>query len=648
MSITSSSNIKMWIIFLLNSWLLCSLTNVSYGQKVIIDSLQNILKNTKSDSVRSDINEQIAYQYLYYKPDSSKIYIERSLELAKKINSQAAIAKAHNRMGTYNVVTSQYTDAILEFQKSLQYYKKSTDLNGLSTTYGNLGALDFYLKDYDAALENFHKSIKLLDTAKHTSQYTKEIINLGAVHREKKNLDSAYYYARLSIAYSKKLVDKRMLSVANYNMGTAQFLLNQPEEALKSLNASLEQKNVPLQFKLLATCYKAQVLNSLGKYNEAENLLEGLEEQILSLNDHYLTLVFYESKEVIYQSLNQYAKALTYSQRYKTLSKTVHNEEQTNIFQNIKAKYAQEERAYENELLRNESEIQSLQIERQKHAIYAVGIILVLLLVIIIILYRLYKFKAQNNQVLKDNQKRLNASNSDLAAINRQKDNLFSIVAHDVKSPLAAILNSINLLHEDHKNLNEEETALVYSELQKQTSDLFYLIENVLVWAKSQMNGFKFSFSKLNTDKFIREALQVEMIFINRKNIKVVNNINKEETINTDSQVLRVLLRNLINNAVKFTPVYGTITFSTNYNKDNYHINITDTGIGISEDKIKKVLVDQERYTLKGTADEPGNGIGLILCQEIASKIGGHIEARSEMGKGSTFTLVIPTHMHGD
>lgn len=648
MFITSSSNIKMWIIFLLNSWLLCSLTNVSYGQKVIIDSLQNILKNTKSDSVRSDINEQIAYQYLYYKPDSSKIYIERSLELAKKINSQAAIAKAHNRMGTYNVVTSQYTDAILEFQKSLQYYKKSTDLNGLSTTYGNLGALDFYLKDYDAALENFHKSIKLLDTAKHTSQYTKEIINLGAVHREKKNLDSAYYYAKLSIAYSKKLVDKRMLSVANYNMGTAQFLLNQPEEALKSLNASLEQKNVPLQFKLLATCYKAQVLNSLGKYNEAENLLEGLEQQILSLNDHYLTLVFYESKEVIYQSLNQYAKALTYSQRYKTLNKTVHNEEQTNIFQNIKAKYAQEERAYENELLRNESEIQSLQIERQKHAIYAVGIILVLLLVIIIILYRLYKFKAQNNQVLKDNQKRLNASNSDLAAINRQKDNLFSIVAHDVKSPLAAILNSINLLNEDHKNLNEEETALVYSELQKQTSDLFYLIENVLVWAKSQMNGFKFSFSKLNTDKFIREALQVEMIFINRKNIKVVNNINKEETINTDSQVLRVLLRNLINNAVKFTPVYGTITFSTNYNKDNYHINITDTGIGISEDKIIKVLVDQERYTLKGTADEPGNGIGLILCQEIASKIGGHIEARSEMGKGSTFTLVIPTHMHGE
>ena len=648
MFITSSSNIKMWIIFLLNSWLLCSLTNVSYGQKVIIDSLQNILKNTKSDSVRSDINEQIAYQYLYYKPDSSKIYIERSLELAKKINSQAAIAKAHNRMGTYNVVTSQYTDAILEFQKSLQYYKKSTDLNGLSTTYGNLGALDFYLKDYDAALENFHKSIKLLDTAKHTSQYTKEIINLGAVHREKKNLDSAYYYAKLSIAYSKKLVDKRMLSVANYNMGTAQFLLNQPEEALKSLNASLEQKNVPLQFKLLATCYKAQVLNSLGKYNEAENLLEGLEEQILSLNDHYLTLVFYESKEVIYQSLNQYAKALTYSQRYKTLNKTVHNEEQTNIFQNIKAKYAQEERAYENELLRNESEIQSLQIERQKHAIYAVGIILVLLLVIIIILYRLYKFKAQNNQVLKDNQKRLNASNSDLAAINRQKDNLFSIVAHDVKSPLAAILNSINLLNEDHKNLNEEETALVYSELQKQTSDLFYLIENVLVWAKSQMNGFKFSFSKLNTDKFIKEALQVEMIFISRKNIKVVNNINKEETINTDSQVLRVLLRNLINNAVKFTPVYGTITFSTNYNKDNYHINITDTGIGISEDKIIKVLVDQERYTLKGTADEPGNGIGLILCQEIASKIGGHIEARSEMGKGSTFTLVIPTHMHGE
>ncbi|MFI8378208.1 ATP-binding protein [Leeuwenhoekiella sp. NPDC079379] len=615
----------------------------AFAQSTKIDSLSKLLKEVTSDTLRSDINEQIAYQYLYYKPDSTLVYVNKALQLAEKNNWSSGIANAHNRKGTYYVVTSQYTEAILEFQKALQFYQKSNNSVGLSTTYGNLASLDFYLKDYDAALENFHKSVELLDTVSQFNQYTKETLNLSAVHREKKNLDSALYYAKRGIEYSKKLSDKRFLSVAHFNMGTAQYFVKNPEEALKNLNASLNQENIPLQFKLLAKCYRAKVYLDLNQPTKSENEIAGLEEQIISLNDHYLTLIFFETKQAIYEVLNQDGKALEYSKKYIKLNKEVHNREQTNIFQNIKAKYAQEERAYENQLLRNESEIQALQIERQKYAIYAIIIIAVLFLILIFIFYRLYKFKSENNQILKDKQEVLNASNQDLEAINRQKDNLFSIVAHDVKSPVAAILNSITLLNEDHKNFSESEIQELYKELKKQTSDLYYLIENVLVWARSQMNGFKFSFKELVINRFITETLEIEGIFITRKKITVINNIAKDAIINTDPQVLRVLLRNLINNAVKFTPVSGQITFSSSISQGFCHIHITDTGQGMPEDKIKKVLINQERYTLKGTANEPGNGIGLILSQEIAGKIGGHIEAQSILGEGSTFTLVIPS-----
>ncbi|WP_028375542.1 ATP-binding protein [Leeuwenhoekiella sp. MAR_2009_132] len=643
MSNVSYFTIKMQYISVLCSCISFFAVSQAFAQSKKIDSLSQLLKEAKSDTVRSDINEQIAYQYLYYKPDSTLIYVNKALQLAEKNKWLSGIAKAHNRRGTYYVVTSQYTEAILEFQKALQFYQKTGDISGLSLTYGNLASLDFYLKDFDAALENFHLSIKLLDTVNQFDQYTKETLNLSAAHREKKNLDSAVYYARRGIQFSKKLSDKRFLSVAHFNMGTAQYLINNPEEALINLNASLNQENIPLQFKLLAKCYRAKVYLDLNQPARSENEIAGLEEQIISLNDHYLTLIYFETKQAIYEILNQDGNALEYSKKYIELNKEVHNREQSNIFQNIKAKYAQEERVFENELLRNESEIQALQIERQKYTIYAVIIIAGLLLILIFILYRLYKFKSENNQILKEKQEVLNASNQDLEAINRQKDNLFSIVAHDVKSPVAAILNSITLLNEDHNNFSEPEIQQLYKELKKQTSDLYYLIENVLVWAKSQMNGFRFNFKELVINEFIEETLEIESIFIARKKITVVNHISKDAVIYTDPQVLRVLLRNLINNAVKFTPVAGQIRFSNSFTEGFCNIHITDTGQGMTVEMIKKVLIDQERHTLKGTANEPGNGIGLILCQEIAGKIGGRIEAQSVLGEGSTFTLVIPS-----
>ena len=106
--------------------------------------------------------------------------------------------------------------------------------------------------------------------------------------------------------------------------------------------------------------------------------------------------------------------------------------------------------------------------------------------------------------------------------------------------------------------------------------------------------------------------------------------------------MLLVVLRNLLNNAIKFTPDGGEIIFNTETKNGFHYIHVSDTGVGVAEDKIEKVLINKERYTVQGTANETGNGIGLILCQEIAKKAGGEITATSTLGQGSTFTLALP------
>ena len=614
----------------------------SFGQTKNIDSLKRELAKAQSDSLRSDLNEQISYEFLYLKPDSAKKYIKKSLELALLNNYERGIAKAYNRNGTYYVVTSQYPLAILEFQKALPLYKALEDSVGLSESYGNLGVLEFYLRDYDAAQQNFYRAIRYIDTVQSKGQYIKYITNLSGVFREKKVMDSALYYAKKAVGYIDAKSDSRVTAVTYFNMGTAQFFLGDYDEAIKSLSYAISRENIPVQFEILSRGYKAQSHIYQGDLNLAENELEGLEERALATKDQYVILANYEAQQKLFEAKNIDKEALIYAKKYIELNNEIHNREQSNILQNLKIQFQTEQQQFENELLRNDSELQALKIKHQRYAIWGVTLFIFLLLILMLILYRMYIYKSEANKTLKKQQSLLNESNKSLTESNHQKNNLFSIVAHDVKSPVAAVLSSINMLHTNFKSFTQEEIEILAEELKKQTSNLYYLIDSVLVWAKSQMDGYKFIKTELRPYEVAREVFEAEEVFIAKKSIKITCDIPQEDVIESDRQVLTVILRNLLTNAIKFTPENGNINFSATKTEKFYNLSITDTGIGMTNDELDRVLKKQERYSVKGTNDESGNGIGLILCQEIAHRLGGEITAQSVKNEGSTFTLHIP------
>ena len=626
-------------IFLFFTLVLC--LSVS-GQQRPIDSLLQKLSQTKSDSSRVHILERLGYEYLYYKPDSALVYIDDALELSKKNEYELGLAKAHNRKGTYYIVKSQYSQAIEEFQKALPFYKKIGDSTGISESLGNLGILDFYLRDYDEALENFQQAITYLDTVGQFETYTKYLANLSGVHREKKQLDSALYYARRSLDYSQKLDDKRLSSVSYFNLGTAYYFLEDYGKAIANLNKALELDRIPVQFSILAKSYKSLSYTVLGNKELAAAALEGLEQQALAINDQYVTLRLYEAKQKYLESEGRIAEAFEYAQKYIKLNDEIHNREQITIFQNIKVKYATEERILENRLLHQEANLQSLQLQNQRYAIWAVAILVFLFLIMFLIIYHMYSYKSEANKMLKEKQEILNRNNRSLELINTQKDNLFSIVAHDVRSPIASILSSTQFLNKHFNEFSVDEFKQLLGQLEDQAETLNNLILGVLVWAKSQMNGFNFHIQEIKLNTFLTDTLKTEESAIKRKNLQIVREIEEDQIIKTDYQVLQVIVRNFLSNAIKFTPAGGKISFGLKEEKSFYHISVTDTGRGMTSEEIKKVLVDQKRFSVKGTEDEPGNGIGLILCQEIAAQTGGRIEIESTPGVGSTFVFVFP------
>lgn len=225
------------------------------------------------------------------------------------------------------------------------------------------------------------------------------------------------------------------------------------------------------------------------------------------------------------------------------------------------------------------------------------------------------------------------------------KDKFFSIIAHDVRNPFVGIVNfsKITLSHFDRLDKTEiHESLQLINKTAKQGHEL---LENLLKWSRSQTGTIVISPEKLIVNDIIKSIITSLKSQADNKKIKLLSQFDSVIVLDTDKEMLETILRNLISNAVKFTPENGFVKTSAVLNSDNVIITVTDTGIGISNDDIKKLFrIDSKMQSRMGTANESGSGLGLILCKEFVDKLGGTISVLSKINEGTKFILTFPTH----
>ncbi|MGQ1909074.1 ATP-binding protein [Marinifilum sp. RC60d5] len=222
------------------------------------------------------------------------------------------------------------------------------------------------------------------------------------------------------------------------------------------------------------------------------------------------------------------------------------------------------------------------------------------------------------------------------------RDKLFAIIAHDLRSPFSAILGYLDILHQDYKELSEEEISDCINEADKAAHDSFDLLNNLLIWAKSQQDGIVIDIKKVNLCQIIKEALLPHLNNANIKDITVKIEVSEEIFICVDEFTFQSIISNIITNALKFTPRGGTISISAIEENELVKITISDTGVGIPSNKIKKIFNEDVLVTTKGTDGEAGSGLGLMLCKELSEKNKGKISIESTLGKGTNVILKFP------
>lgn len=239
-------------------------------------------------------------------------------------------------------------------------------------------------------------------------------------------------------------------------------------------------------------------------------------------------------------------------------------------------------------------------------------------------------------------QKAIRLNEKKLRELNAEKDKLFSVIAHDLRGPLGTFAGLTELIMQQPDDISPDEMQQLASDMNKSARSLLDLLENLLFWSRMQRDDVQINLSSLQPDLFVNDTLNLFQDAVRNKNLRMANVLKPVKVI-ADEQMLMSVLRNLISNAIKFTPNGGTIHIKTDkYDAEYALIRVKDSGIGMDQQLIDKLFSIEAKVGRPGTEGEPSSGLGLILSHEFIEKMNGKLLIESEPDKGSTFTVLLP------
>ncbi len=248
------------------------------------------------------------------------------------------------------------------------------------------------------------------------------------------------------------------------------------------------------------------------------------------------------------------------------------------------------------------------------------------------------------NTMLEVTVDQLKDSENKLSQLNQVKDKLFSVVSHDLRNPLATMQSFLKLITEHEEKMSDDERKKLFAEAQQSLDNLNELLYNLLQWSKSQMNLLQFRPDKIQIKTIVDGAVRLVQLHAHMKQIAIKTSLEENLSAYADKDMIEFIIRNLLSNAIKFSQRNGEVEVKA-FSIDNYiTVEIIDNGVGLNEAKIKKLLEKHTTITRRGTEKEKGTGLGLLISKEFIEKNGGHLQIKSELGKGSVFSFTIPLY----
>ena len=574
-----------------------------------------------------------------------------SLEIVKELDNKDELAHVYNGLGNVYSEISSYEKALEYSLLSLEIFEDINNRDGISIVYNNLGIIYQNLKEIDKALDYYEKTLKMDIESNYKDGQATVLNNIGTVYDEKGDKEKALDYYNQALELNKELEIADGIATALNNIGLIYLDVGDYEKSYNNLMESTEISKEINDIYSLSNNYNnlANLFLCQKKYSQAQNYLGMASELALKINAKEFVVESYELYSKLYTEQNNYKKALEYYKLYSEMNDSVMATQNTNRLAEMKVKFDTDYIESENKLLKKDNEIHLLELNRQKNIMNYWVAFSILILALAILSFRQFRLKKRTNNLLENKNNQLKDANIklinselNLKELNATKDKFFSIIAHDLKNPFQSLLGFSETLHNNLDQLKNEEINEYSRLIFESSQNLYNLLGNLLQWAKTQLGSLKLSPGNVNVYDSLDDVLSLLNPTAKNKNINIINLIGKNTYAFADKHVVSSVFRNLISNAIKFTNQGGEIKISSKELNNRLTISVLDNGNGISKENINKLFRIDQDYSTKGTENESGTGLGLILCKELIIQSNGEIYVESTLGKGSDFQFVLP------
>ncbi len=540
-----------------------------------------------------------------------KCYLE-AYETCNKTKDYINLADVCNHLGSIYLSLDK-TDRSMEYHRKALYYRLSLNTpEGLANSYNNIGKVFLAKNNPDSAHFYFLKALSNCEQISYTKGKVKALTNIGKVFNLKSEPLKAKPYLNRSFEIARKAGYDGGMAEASLELGNTLLSLSQPDSARH----------------LFELCfYKAKLANLTELYH-----------------DCYLGLYR------VYLTKGSTAKALQYYTLFAEADKKLTKAENDHRLSELRLTFESEKKEIDNELLRKDNEFKIKTILRKDAFILMVVIALSISALFAILFYTLFETKKKAHRKLAKLNDKILRQNTELEKLNRElenairdKDKVFSIITHELRNPLYWFQNLTEMLSVKYTNMSPEMVRKTLGALDESAKNAFHLMDNLLHWSRSRLNRITPVITAKSLENLINESSRMYETILKQKNIPLSIKLPAGALIKADADLFMCVMRNLISNAIKFTPEGGTIEISAQLEKLNYVISVIDSGLGIDEKQKQTMFNSDVQSTSLGLMNEKGSGFGLKLCKEFVEINGGNIWITDNSIRGSCFSFTTPS-----
>jgi len=642
--------IKRFAILLIALVIAFPITKPVFCQQHVTDSLKKRLESAEK-SEQINIYIELSRMHLSTSLVAALNFAEEALQLSEEINDKKGRADALNRKGNVYFLFAEYEKSLGFYLESLDLREELGDREGIAGSYSNIALIYSEFGDNQKAIEYTLKSYQTFLEIGDKQKMGICLNNLAYLHLEIEQYPAALDYGLKTLELYYELGDSTGISDALNNLGDIYKETGKYDEALschlQSLELNMELDN---SFNIANSKFNiAQLYFEIGDYgNGFRYLSEGLPLAV-KLQSNDLIMDMYSLMAHYYSIKNDYTKALEYHDLYQQVADSIYNQESNDRIAAMQVKFEAERKNEEILLLKQDQNIRNLQKKKQSDLIRYLFLSSLLVLVFGLLGLHSYRRKKNTSEQLREQNiqyyyanKELMHSENNLHELNTTKDKLFSIIGHDLINPFQALLGLAQLLHDHSEEINHEDRKKYCHLINLSAHNLYNLLQNLLQWTSVQTGKLKFEPAEFNLHGRAEETISLMKASAEKKGIILLNEVDKEIWGNADANLFNTILRNLLNNAIKFTPSGGLIRIRSAEEETVVQIEVADNGTGIPENHLDKLFDLEKTFSTKGTSEEEGSGLGLILCKEFVEKNGGEIWVDSVPGQGSSFFFTVP------